>query len=264
MPSRPNKPKSRLTKKKRPGKRNAGPSATRIILLDIEGTTTPPEYVHDVVYPFLLENMRDFMLRHEEDPTIGADVESLRKQYLTEDQDDPDLPVWNKHMPINSSVGYMGWLMLKSNSPTALKALQGRILAEAYAKGHLRGAVYPDVRPALERWVRQTRANCIFSSGSVIEQRLLFANSTAGDLSPFLRAYFDTLVGEKKETKSYRRIAQELGTAAREVLFVSDVAAELHAARAAGMETVLCIRGGTHLTGSWDGRKVRSFDEIFP
>lgn len=35
-------------------------------------------------------------------------------------------------------------------------------------------------------------------------QRLLFSKSTAGDLRPFLSAYFDTSVGGKKDASSYR------------------------------------------------------------
>ncbi len=236
----------------------------RVILLDIEGTTTPPEYVRQVVYPFIRENLRDFLLRHEEDPTIDADIEALRKQYLTEVHGDRDLSAWVRDMPINSTINYMGWLMDRGSRNPALKALQGRILVEAYVDGRLRGEVYPDVRPALERWSRQDRSNCIYSSGSVLEQKLLFANSTAGDLTGFLRAYFDSMVGGKQETESYRRIAEELAAPAHEVLFISDVWEELEAARAAGMDTVLCARANGDLGGARAERVIRSLNEIFP
>jgi enolase-phosphatase E1 len=236
----------------------------RVILLDIEGTTTPPEYVRQVVYPFIRENLRDFLLRHEEDPTIDADIEALRKQYLTEVHGDRNLSAWVRDMPINSTINYMGWLMDRGSRNPALKALQGRILVEAYVDGRLRGEVYPDVRPALERWSRQDRSNCIYSSGSVLEQKLLFANSTAGDLTGFLRAYFDSMVGGKQETESYRRIAEELAAPAHEVLFISDVWEELEAARAAGMDTVLCARANGDLGGARAERVIRSLNEIFP
>jgi enolase-phosphatase E1 len=41
-----------------------------------------------------------------------------------------------------------------------------------------------------------------FSSGSVLAQRLLFRHSTAGDLSGFIHAYFDTATGPKAESTS--------------------------------------------------------------
>ena len=62
---------------------------------------------------------------------------------------------------------------------------------------------------------------------------------------------------------SYGAIAAEAGDPPAEILFISDVAAELDAARAAGMRTVLSLRPGNHpaaaarLIGS-----IRSFDEI--
>ncbi|MGH9702924.1 MAG: acireductone synthase [Candidatus Acidiferrales bacterium] len=238
----------------------------RIILLDIEGTTTPPEYVQKVVYPFIRENLRNFLLRHEEDPTIVADIEALRKQHAAESRGHFGLPDWTRDMPINSTINYVDWLMEHDSRNPGLKALQGRILVEAYVDGMLRGEVYPDVRPALERWAGQDRANCIYSSGSVLEQKLLFTNSTAGDLSGFLRAYFDSMVGGKQETESYRKIAEELASPANEVLFISDVVEELEAASAAGMQTALCSRANGVAVEASGGlrRVVRSLNEIFP
>jgi enolase-phosphatase E1 len=134
--------------------------------------------------------------------------------------------------------------MDRDRKSTGLKALQGRIWEAGYRAGELKGKgeVYPDVRPALERWHAAGKTIAIFSSGSVQAQRNLFANTTAGDLSPFLSAYFDTTTGPKREARSYRQIAATLRQEPRDMLFISDVAAELDAARAAGMRTTLCVR----------------------
>ena len=219
-----------------------------------------------MVYPFIRENLRTFLLQHEEDPTIDADIEALRKHHSTELHGDPSLPGWTRDMPINSTINYVDWLMEHDSRNAGLKALQGRILVEAYVNGRLRGEVYPDVRPALERWAGQDRTNCIYSSGSVLEQKLLFANSTAGDLTGLLRAYFDSMVGNKQESESYRKIAEELAAPAQEVLFISDVPAELEAARSAGMQTALCSRanGNSASASGARDRVIRSLDEIFP
>jgi enolase-phosphatase E1 len=60
------------------------------------------------------------------------------------------------------------------------------------------------------------------------------AHTDAGDLSRFIDHYFDTNVGKKGETESYRRIAASMKVKTEEVLFVSDVVVELDAAREAG------------------------------
>ena len=90
------------------------------------------------------------------------------------------------------------------------------------------------------------------------------ATRVAGDLTRFIRAYFDTTTGPKTAPESYARIAAALERSPAEVLFVSDVAAELDAARTAGMKTALCVRppgtdtaGGTHPS-------IREFDQLTP
>jgi enolase-phosphatase E1 len=156
--------------------------------------------------------------------------------------------------------------MDRDRKSTALKALQGRIWEAGYRAGELKGRaqVYPDVAPALSRWHAQGKDVAIFSSGSVQAQRGLFANTSAGDLTPLLRDYFDTTTGTKREALSYRRIAERLGRAPSDVLFISDTVAELDAARAAGMDTRLCVRSPQPGAPAEPGahRVIHSFDEV--
>ncbi len=209
----------------------------RAILLDIEGTTTPIEFVHQVLFPYARARVRAYLEQHADDPGVRADVALLRAEYAAESPRSADLPPWNPE-------AYVYWLMDRDRKSTGLKALQGRIWEAGYRAGELRGKgeVYPDVRPALERWHAAGKTIAIFSSGSIQAQRNHFANTTAGDLSAFLSAYFDTTTGPKREGTSYRKIATALGRSPRDILFVSDVVAELDAARVAEMRTALCMR----------------------
>ena len=119
------------------------------------------------------------------------------------------------------------------------------------------------MRPAFERWTKAGKSIAIFSSGSVQAQRNLFANTTAGDLSSFVTGYFDTTTGPKREFESYRTIASALHRGPHEILFISDVAAELDAARAAGMRTALCVRGPESPDNSLTAHpRIRSFAEV--
>lgn len=211
-------------------------TAARAVLLDIEGTTTPLAFVHQVLFPYARARTHEFLREHQHDPAVRADVALLRAEHAAEPPS-PDLPAWDPE-------AYVYWLMDRDRKSTGLKALQGRIWEAGYRTGELKGKgeIYPDVRPAMERWHQQGKTIAIFSSGSVQAQRNLFANTTAGDLSRLLSAYFDTTTGPKRDAVSYRTIAASLGVAADAVLFVSDVAAELDAARTAGMQTALCVR----------------------
>ena len=200
----------------------------RAILLDIEGTTTPLAFVHQSLFPYARTKLRSHLAEHRGDPAYVSLLERLQHDQLSE-PDAQDYP----------AIEYVEWLMDRDRKSTPLKELQGLIWEEGYARGELRGDLYPDVVPALERWRRAGIDVGIFSSGSVLAQQLLFRHSIAGDLTGRLRWYFDTTTGSKRDSRSYRRIAESMNLPGGAVLFVSDVVEELDAARAAGMQTRL-------------------------
>jgi len=115
------------------------------------------------------------------------------------------------------------------------------------------------------RWTRQGKRIAIFSSGSVLAQKLIFSSVAGYDLTHLIEAHFDTSVGAKGDPRSYLRIAEALALPAREMLFISDVARELDAAREAGMQTALCVRGELPADAA-SGKYfvVGSFDVISP
>jgi enolase-phosphatase E1 len=103
--------------------------------------------------------------------------------------------------------------------------------------------VFPDVAEAFARW-SDTAKVAIYSSGSVEAQKLIFRYPSAGDLTPYISAYFDTRTGAKTSSDSYRAIAAAMGVATSEILFVSDLLRELDPAREAGCLTRLSVREG--------------------
>lgn len=239
-------------------------SNVRAILLDIEGTTTPIAFVQQVLFPYARARVHDYLERHASNPGVINDIAALRSEHAAESSSEPSLPAWNPATERYSAETYVHWLMDRDRKSTGLKSLQGRIWDEGYHSGALQGKaeVYADVRPAFVRWNRDGVFIAIFSSGSVQAQRDLFANTNAGDLSPFLYDYFDTKTGSKRESRSYWLIATALHQTPSDVLFVSDVTAELDAAREAGMRTALCIRGREFDIAANGHRRIRSFDEI--
>jgi enolase-phosphatase E1 len=217
------------------------------ILLDIEGTTTPISFVYDVLFPFARQHAADFLK--------NADVRALRREY------DEDVLRGNRPPPwTNHGEAYFYWLMDQDRKSTALKAIQGEIWLQGYKRGELHGEVFPDVPPALRRWHAAGIDVRIFSSGSILAQRLLFESTKDGDLTKLLNGYFDTTTGPKNESESYRRIATAIG--ADSILFVSDVAIELDAASSAGVKTLLCIRPGNHPQPANDHQIITTFAEV--
>ena len=204
--------------------------------------------------------MQEFLQRHGAEPEVRADVAALHAEHATEPPGPSAPPPWRDDT--QSVAAYVHWLMDRDRKSTGLKSLQGKIWEAGYRAGDVRGQVYADVAPALARWQGHGRDIAIFSSGSVQAQQSLFANSTAGDLRPFIRAYFDTTTGPKTAAQSYEQIAEALGRSPAQVLFLSDVTAELDAARLAGLHTILCVRPSAPVPPNSKHPVIRTFDEV--
>jgi enolase-phosphatase E1 len=236
----------------------------RAVLLDVEGTTTPIDFVINTLFPFSGSHAEDFLRRHSQEPGIAESIEALRKCH---EQDRAAGAVTWQDEPLEqklaSAAAYVRWLIARDSKLTPLKTLQGKIWEEGFQSGQLKGEVYPDVAPAFARWRAENRRIAIFSSGSVLAQKLLFSHSTAGDLSSFLEGYFDTTTGPKREAESYAKIARAIGLQEREIIFVSDVASELDAANSAGMKTAHSLRGGISPLKNASHRAISTFDELF-
>lgn len=205
------------------------------------------DFVYQVLFPFVRVHLKDYLRHNAASEELQRDLSMLREEHLKDLEQALAPPEWaDAHLDaqIESVAHYVFWLMDRDRKSTGLKALQGKIWRQGYLTGELKGQVFQDVLPALEYWKNKNLDVRIFSSGSELAQRLLFANTEVGDLTPFLGGYFDTNIGPKTDDESYRQIANEFHLPAIKVLFISDLTAELDAAKRAGMQTLLCVRPG--------------------
>lgn len=235
-------------------------------MLDIEGTTTPADFVYRGLFPYASSRMDSFLQEHFQDSEIQAVLSDLRAQHQADERHGLRPPGWPEEPEESrwrSAAAYGRWLIERDSKCTALKSLQGKIWQYGYARGDLKGEVYPDVPTAFARWRGQQKKICIYSSGSELAQRLLF-RTVPGDLTQHIAGFFDTRVGPKTDPDSYKKIAVALGDRPEEILFISDAVKEIQAAEAAGMHAVLCMRGADSIAEPTRHRVIRSFDEIFP
>ena len=220
----------------------------RGILLDIEGTTSSVSFVYDVMFPYVRKHLTFEVFSNWEEPEYIAAFDCLAK-----DAGHASLEAWLKQQkltrenPLRAAdivCKEVTRLMDADVKATGLKQLQGLIWKSGFESGELKAHVYDDVPPALAAWNEAGKDVRIYSSGSIQAQKLFFGHTIAGNLLPHFRGHYDTTIGPKKEPESYRRIAADFGLPASEILFLSDIVAELDAARAAGMQTSLCLRPG--------------------
>jgi len=235
-----------------------------VILLDIEGTTTPIDFVHRTLFPFAFERVGDYLERNFD--SIQDELAALREEHARDFENGLDVPLLHetsRENAIKSLTNYLHFLIKTDRKSTPLKSLQGKIWQQGYEAGELVSEVYDDVPAAFERWKKQGKTIAIYSSGSVLAQKLLFKYTNHGNLTAFISNYFDTRVGHKCEAESYRKIASTQSFPQVEnFLFVSDIEAELDAAREAGMQTLFCVRAGNApLAEDAKHQTIHSFDE---
>jgi enolase-phosphatase E1 len=203
----------------------------KAIVTDIEGTTSSISFVHDVLFPYAKARIREFLRSHADDPRVLPHLAEVRQLSMQE-------------LDLDGVIRQLISWIDQDKKVTPLKALQGLIWEQGYADGDFHGHIYADAYEKLVLWHAQGLALYVYSSGSVYAQKLLFAHTKYGDLTPLFSGYFDTRIGAKAEVGSYQHIASELKLAPVQILFLSDVKAELDAARSAGLKTVWLVREG--------------------
>jgi enolase-phosphatase E1 len=219
------------------------------ILTDIEGTTTEVSFVYDILFPYFRSHMDEW--KTVDSDQMNQVLEQTRLLVLEEQSID---------LSTNEAIfDQLRQWSIEDRKVTPLKTFQGMVWEQGFKSGAIKGHMYPDVKPALERWTAMGMKLAIFSSGSIAAQKQLFGFSTEGDLTPYFSAYFDTTTGMKRDEQTYHLIVQQLHASANSVLFLSDIPQELEAANAAGMRTLQLVRPGTQ--ANWSSC-ISDFSEI--
>lgn len=200
------------------------------ILTDIEGTTSSIAFVRDVLFPYAAQHLPMFVRANAREPAVAAQLAAVAQE---------------TGIPADDYGALIDTLQLwiaQDRKATPLKALQGMLWEHGYRQGDYRAHVYPDAHTMLQQWHQAGLALYVYSSGSIQAQKLFFGFSEYGDMTPLFSGYFDTTSGPKQDSAAYTRIVQAIGRPASDILFLSDIAAELDAARAAGLHTCWLVR----------------------
>ncbi|MGB8170648.1 MAG: acireductone synthase [Chthoniobacteraceae bacterium] len=236
-------------------------SRPRLVLLDIEGTVSPLAYVHEAMFPFARTGVQPFLEANLARPEVVAALEQMAVDAGAE-----SFAAWcpSAAAPVPWIVAQVHALMDADVKATGLKQLQGLIWEGGFRSGALRAALFADVAGMLRRWHAEGVELRIYSSGSVQAQRLFFAHTEAGDLTPLLSGFYDTKIGGKKSSASYAAIAADACRAPETILFLSDVVEELDAACDAGLATALALRPGNREQPPNAHATFTSLEEVIP
>ncbi|GBF38393.1 acireductone synthase [Leptospira johnsonii] len=227
---------------------------TELYLFDIEGTTTPIEFVHKVLFPYSVQNFITFFSETSAETGFAEELILASKnetEYTEEVSDSAE-----------SLTKFCKYLVSKDRKLGILKEIQGRIWKKGYESGELKSTIFPDVPPFLERIRKSGKRAAVYSSGSVEAQILIYRYCEAGDLTVYFESYFDTAVGGKKESTSYTKIAEKLSLLPGSILFFTDIKEEADAASEAGVRSIIVSRPGNHPQAEHDYRVIKNFEEI--
>jgi enolase-phosphatase E1 len=237
--------------------------AGRAILLDIEGTTSPIRFVYDVMFPFVRRELDGYLRDHWHESSLAE-----ARQQMAHDAGAESFAAWCGERSLEAQQQCVRdevvRLMDADVKATGLKTLQGLIWKQGFDSGELQAEVFDDVPPALLKFNGNGLEVRIYSSGSIAAQKLFFGHTLYGNLLPQFSGHYDTTSGAKQESSSYQRIAADMNIEPADILFLSDVVAELDAARQAGFHTTLVLRPGNHpLESSEHGHpEIRSFEQV--
>lgn len=221
-----------------------------IVLLDIEGTVCPIDFVKKTLFPYFINNFPSYLgtIKFPINAANGA-LDQVLAGFggeVTENKSELELH-------INS-------LVERDVKDSTLKLFQGIVWKLGYDKGELVAPLYDDAT----HFINQSSNVYIYSSGSIPAQKLLFAhvdvNGRSTDINEEIKGYFDiNTAGSKLEKASYEKIAGAIATSADEIVFYSDNIGEIHAALEAGMGAKLVIRPGNALVSDETVEKITTF-----
>lgn len=200
------------------------------IVTDIEGTTSSIRFVKDVLFVYAERFLPEFVRKHKEERDVARQLRNMSE---------------NTGIPLKNTEALIDQLRLwmhEDKKVTELKALQGMVWERGYQRGEYQAHIYADVPPKLQEWLDEGINLYVYSSGSEKAQRLFFRYSNCGDLRLMFAGYFDTSIGAKQDVQSYLNLAEQIALPPKDILFLSDIEAELDAAAEAGINTIWVVR----------------------
>ena len=135
----------------------------KIILTDIEGTTSSISFVKDVLFPYARRELPNFVRTHSHDPKVRHWLDQVQLELGSEYFNDEHL--------IETLINWIDG----DRKHTALKALQGMIWVAGYRDGNYAAHIYEDAADVLKQWHESGHRIYVYSSGSVPSQKLFFA-----------------------------------------------------------------------------------------
>ena len=225
-------------------------------LFDIEGTTTPISFVHEILFPYSKNNLLNYLQNNK--------ISNLIFSNLKEDHVKDTKSNHYKNSLENSAeslFSYLEFLISVDRKNSGLKEIQGEIWKQGYESGDIKSQIFPDTLDFFQLIKKNNNQINIYSSGSILAQKLIFKYSNLGDMSPYITNYFDTGVGPKRDSNSYLTISKSLNCNPNEIIFFTDIQEEADSALSIGIKSYIMLRKGNSPIETIKHPTLNSFSE---
>lgn len=233
-----------------------------LCLFDIEGTTTPISFVHDKLFPYSRDKMEAFILTHQLEPHLIAELIEENKKDFAEGLFSGPILGLDHIVNLQILVSYLQYLIRVDRKSKPLKEIQGKIWKTGYEKGELTSELFADVIPFFKKLQEKKIPISIYSSGSVEAQKYIFQYSNYGNLTKYISYYFDTNIGNKRDSRSYVEIARQIGINPNRILFFTDIKEEADASTQVGASAMILDRPGNHPQANHNYPVITDFYEM--
>ena len=200
------------------------------VLTDIEGTTSSLSFVKDVLFPYAARCLPEYIRTNKHQPQVQVELNAVAEKIQVSGSDEEAI-----------IAALLSWIK-EDKKETPLKNLQGLVWQLGYEAADYQAHMYADAVAWLQERKNEGLTLYVYSSGSVQAQKLFFQYSDHGDIRSLFSGHFDTTVGKKTEPEAFRVISRQCEIAPEETLFLSDVEAELDAAKSVGYWTARLLR----------------------
>lgn len=237
----------------------------QILLLGVEGTTTPVTFTTEKLLPYMKENAKSYLESHFDEEECQSDLDALREQASAAGKDATVIPAStedNKGAVIDAAVDVLTNMLDTGCKSGALSQIDAHMMREAYKTGLVQGELYADVVPALRMMLDNGRKAYTLSSTSAEAQKLLFGYSDKGNVSELFSGFFDSSMGARDDKETYSKVLETVGVKADEILYLTSRPAEARAAGEAGLRTMIVTRGGCADLSEEDKKKFNIINSL--
>jgi enolase-phosphatase E1 len=228
-------------------------------IFDIEGTTTPISFVHEVLFPYSAKNMENFLDENSLESEIILELSEENKADIKSKLFEKEILSSDDTIDKKNLLEYLLFLIVKDRKSKPLKTIQGRIWKMGYERSELKSILFPDVKEFFQQLDIRNIKIYIYSSGSIEAQKLIFKYSNYGDLTEYITDYFDTKIGAKRESSSYASILKAIDIDPKYVAFYTDIKEEADAATQNKIKCFIMKRPGNSPQIMHAYEKIESF-----